>query len=192
MKTHSDENFQVLECRSVRKQRKYGNNAPVYCCVSSVWVPSDRSAVSDPSPGVTATGLAGPRDEHNKEAGRFLRTGWPLLWLLSSVLKPGRRDWDPARALPNCGSRLNFSFTTSDLWENSVSKVVSKWELIKGGRNDNRVHLLKCDEGSLLCSLFLFLFFFLIFIYLAALGLSWGRLDLSLQLTDSSCIMQAQ
>lgn len=95
MKTHSDENFQVLECRSVRKQRKYGNNAPVHCCVSSVWVPSDRSAESDPSPGVTAAGL-GPRDEHSKEAGRFLRTGWPfgwpLLWFLSSALKAGRRD----------------------------------------------------------------------------------------------------
>ena len=106
---------------------------------------------------------SGPRDEHSKEAGRFLRTGWPfgwpLLWFLSSALKAGRRDWDPARALPNCGSRLNFSFTTSEPWENSVSKVVSKWDLIKGGRNDNRVHLLKCDEGNLLCSLFLFLFF---------------------------------
>ncbi|CAN0404320.1 unnamed protein product [Rangifer tarandus platyrhynchus] len=69
MKTHSDGNFHVLECRSVRKRRKYGNNAAVYCASAVYWVPSDRRPVSDPSPGSQQRASRAPEVSTVKKRG---------------------------------------------------------------------------------------------------------------------------
>lgn len=178
MKTHSDENFQVLECRNVRKQRKSGNNATV-CQVPS-----------DPSPRGHSNGPRLTERPAQERSRRVPVNCLSLLWLvLCAKSRQERRR--PSKALPDCCSVLNFSWTTSEPWENSVSIVVSKWELIKvrkGGRNDNRVHLLKCNERSLPCSLFIYIY---LFTWLRWVWVGPDRIFLAARRL-SSCIVQAQ